>query len=405
MLLEQSPTEVSERENVFMPQSTFKHVVASPDKSSGNKEAKIAGGEQGFHPPSSVNSIEIVNVAGLEKKAQPLFSKGAFGYIAGGSGDELTLHENRRAYDDFTIVPRYLTGLNEPDISTELLGSKLSAPLVCPPCAAHGLAHTTAERGSSRGVAESGCLFTMQTLSNTSIEDTVASSPTGAKWFQLYFAKDQAINRDLLQRAKAAGALAIVFAVDLEKPGNREADTVNNFHFPTSLTFPNLPSAAGESLGEMSAKLFKQGLTWDDLTFIQKESGLPVVIKGVLSPADAREALRCGVAAIQVSNHGGRQLDGVPASIKALPGIVEIVDGKVPILVDGGVRRGIDVFRAIALGASAVGLGRPMFYGLALGGWMGVHEVFEKVKEEFKLAMKLAGVKDVRSIDRSCLTP
>ena len=365
----------------------------------------MANASEPFSAPTTEKDIEILNLLELEDQARKVISKGPFGYISGGSGDELTLRENIAGFDDHMIVPRYLTGLDEPDISTELLGVKVDAPIFCPPMAAHGLAHVTAEAGSARGWGDGGCLYTMTTLSTLPIEEVVAASQNGPKWFQLYFAKDPGVNRELISRAKAAGATAIVFAVDLERPGNREADMRNNFHFPSSLGFPNVPGVRpGESLAEIM-QVFKHGLEWDDLAFIREASGLPVIVKGLLSPADAREALDHGAAAIGVSNHGGRQLDNVPGSIVALPRIAESVDGRIPIFLDGGVRRGVHVLEALALGASAVGVGRPTLYSLALGGWRGVHAMVEALKREFALAMKLSGVAKVSDIRPDLIAP
>jgi len=365
----------------------------------------MASASESFSAPTTEKDIEILNLLELEDQARKVISKGPFGYISGGSGDELTLRENIAGFDDHMIVPRYLTGLDEPDISTELLGVKVDAPIFCPPMAAHGLAHVTAEAGSARGWGDGGCLYTMTTLSTLPIEEVVAASQKSPKWFQLYFAKDPGVNRELIARAKAAGATAIVFAVDLERPGNREADMRNNFHFPSSLGFPNVPGVRrGESLAEIM-QVFKHGLDWDDLAFIREASGLPVIVKGLLSPADAREALDHGAAAIGVSNHGGRQLDNVPGSIVALPRIAEAVDGRIPIFLDGGVRRGVHVLEALALGASAVGVGRPTLYSLALGGWRGVHAMVEALKREFALAMKLSGVAKVSNIGPDLIEP
>jgi lactate oxidase len=205
-------------------------------------------------------------------------------------------------------------------------------------------------------------------------------------------------------KARAAGCTAIVFTVDLEWAGNREADKRNNFAFPASLPLPNIPDApTGVSLAELFT-IFKRDLTFADIEFIAKESGLPVVVKGILTPENARECLAHGAAAIQVSNHGGRQLDTVPAAITALPRIVEAVGPNVPVLLDGGVRRGVHVLKALALGASAVGVGRPTLYSLALGGAPGVASMFDVLKTELQLAMKLAGCARVQDISRKFVT-
>ncbi|MCL4768459.1 MAG: alpha-hydroxy-acid oxidizing protein [Hyphomicrobiaceae bacterium] len=347
--------------------------------------------------------LDIINLYDLEAKAREVIPKGAFGYIRGGSGDEWTLKENTRAFDDRQILPRYLAGFDAPNTEIEILGSKLDVPLFVPPMAAHGLAHVTAERGSAKGAGDAGALFCAQTLANVPLEDIAKANP-GPKWFQLYFMEDQGVNRELIQRAKAAGCTAIVFTVDLEWPDNREADERNNFVFPESLTFPSIPNApVGASLADLG-DIFKKDLSFADIEFIARESGLPVVVKGLLTPDNARECVARGAAAIQVSNHGGRQLDTVPAAITALPGIVEAVDPDVPVLLDSGPRRGVHVFQALALGARAVGVGRPTLYSLALGGAPGVQSMFETLKEEFQLAMKLAGCASIQDITRRYVT-
>ncbi|MNS92215.1 L-lactate dehydrogenase [cytochrome] [compost metagenome] len=228
----------------------------------------------------------------------------------------------------------------------------------------------------------------------------IGKASKGPKWFQLYYTKDQGVNRELIRQAKAMGATAIVFTVDLEWAGNREADRRNGFVFPSDLPFPNVPGAPkGATLAELFT-VFKRNLTFEDLEFIARESGLPVVVKGIQSADNAREAIARGAAAIQVSNHGGRQLDTVPAAITSLPIVVEAVQGKVPVYLDGGIRRGVHVFKALAMGADAVAVGRPVLYGLALGGAAGVTSVLETLKTELRLAMKLAGTAKISDISR-----
>jgi lactate oxidase len=356
-----------------------------------------------YRAGTAESPLNIINLHDLEAEAEKLIPRAQFGYIAGGSGDEWTLKENTRAFDDRQILPRYLQGFDAPSTETEIFGSKLGIPIFVPPMAAHGLAHASAERGSAKGAGDAGALFCAQTLANTPLEDIAKANP-GPKWFQLYFMKDQGINRELIQRAKAAGCTAMVFTVDLEWPGNREADKRNGFVFPASLTFPNIPNApVGASLADLG-DIFKKDLTFADSEFIAKESGLPVIIKGLLTPDNAKECVARGAAAIQVSNHGGRQLDTVPAAIAALPRIVEAVGPNVPVLLDGGVRRGVHVFKALALGARAVGVGRPTLYSLALGGAPGVKSMFDVLKAEFQLAMKLAGCASTKDITRKFVT-
>lgn len=352
---------------------------------------------------TAVGPLDIINLHDLEAQAEKLIPKAPFGYISGGSGDEWTLRENVRAFDDRQILPRYLAGVDTPDTSTELLGSKLGIPLFIPPMAAHGLAHESAEIGSAKGSADAGALFCAQTLANARLED-IGKASAGPKWFQLYFTKDMGINRELIAKAKAIDCTAIVFTVDLEWAGNREADKRNGFVFPESLPFPNIPNApTGVSLAELF-QIFKRDLTLSDIEFIAQESGLPVIVKGVLTPENAKECVAHGAAAIQVSNHGGRQLDTVPAAITALPRIVDAVGPDIPVLLDGGVRRGVHVFQALALGARAVGVGRPALYSLALGGAPGVKSMFDVLKAELQLAMKLAGCASIKDITRDFVT-
>jgi L-lactate oxidase len=293
------------------------------------------GAAAAFVAPSAERTLDIMNLYELEAEAEKLIAKGPFGYISGGSGDEWTLKENVRAFDDRQILPRYLARVETPATKTTILGSKVGIPIFVPPMAAHGLAHVTAEKGAAKGAADAGALFCAQTLANTPLED-IAKISSGPKWFQLYYAKDQGVNRELIHRGKAAGCSAIVFAVDLEWAGNREIDKRNGFVFPASLPFPNVPSAPlGASLAELF-HIFKRDLDFKDLEFIVKESNLPVVVKGVLTPDNAKECIARGAAAIQVSNHGGRQLDAVPAAITALPAIVEALGPNVPVFMDGG---------------------------------------------------------------------
>ena len=351
---------------------------------------------------SGERKLDIINLYDLEAEAKKVIPEGPFGYISSGSGDEWTLRENTRSFEDVQILPRYLAGFDAPDISTTLMGSKVASPIFIPPMAAHGLAHESAELGTARGAAAAGVLFCTQTLANTPLED-IAKAGAGPKWFQLYYNKDPGINRELIARAKAAGNTAIVFTVDLEWPGNRETDLRTGFTFPRTLPFPNLPIAKGTSFADG----FKRNLDFSDIEFIRKESGLPVIVKGILTPQNAKECVRHGASAIQVSNHGGRQLDGVPASFAALRGIVEAVgevDNGVPVYLDGGVRRGTHVFRALAMGASGVAIGRPTLYGLALGGSQGVKSVFDVINQELRLAMKLSGCARIEDVTRAFVT-
>jgi isopentenyl diphosphate isomerase/L-lactate dehydrogenase-like FMN-dependent dehydrogenase len=344
-----------------------------------------------YPAPSGERALKIANLNDLEEEASRVLPRGAFAYIAAGSDNQWTLHENRRAFDRHVLRPQYLVGKPAPDLRTTLLGQQLSMPIITAPMGAHGLAHVSAEEGTAKGTGEARTLMTTSTAANKTIED-IAAATSGPKWFQLYLHDDRGPSRELLQRAKAAGYSAVVFTIDAFAPGSSDETTRLGFSFP-----PDLP------LVNSKTPFFKKSLSWDDVTFIQQTSDLPLILKGVLTPDIARKGIERGVAAIQVSNHGGRQLDGVPAALDALPGVVEAVRGRVPVIVDSGIRRGTDVFKALALGADSVALGRPVLYGLALGGSMGVKSVYDRIKEELVRTMTIAGTANVKEIQKDFL--
>jgi L-lactate oxidase len=363
----------------------------------------LAGGDSeatapdAYAAPTEIQSIDIINLRELEPEAQKLIPPGGFGYISSAAGDEWTKRENEAAFKRITIVPRYLTGYRDADRSTTLLGSKVSMPIIVSAMAGHGMAHVTAEVGSAKGTAEAGALYTAASLSTKTMEE-IAAAGAGPKWFQIYLPADRGQAREILARAKASGYLAIILTIDTVVPSNRETDRRNHFRSP--LPLGNFP---GES-GAYAAAPTKRDLDWDDVEFIEKTTGLPVLLKGVMTPELAVAAVEHGCAGIQVSNHGGRQLDDVAASITVLPQIAERVHGRATILLDGGVRRGQDVFKALALGANAVAIGRPVLYGLALGGWMGVEAVLRHLDGELEMTMRLAGARTIAEISRSYVT-
>jgi isopentenyl diphosphate isomerase/L-lactate dehydrogenase-like FMN-dependent dehydrogenase len=351
----------------------------------------------GYAAPTEIKAIDIINLRELEAAAQKVIPPGGFGYISSAAGDEWTKRENEAAYKRITIAPHYLVGHNDADRSITLLGAKISMPIVLSPMGAHGMAHATAEAGSAKGTDAAGTLYIAATPSNLSLEQIAEASP-GPKWFQLYMPADRGVATELLGRAKAAGYRAIVFTIDTTAASNRETDRRNHFRSP--LPVGNFPGQDG-GYGGMT---MKRDLGWDDVEFIQKTTGLPVLLKGVLTPELAAAAVDHGCAGVQVSNHGGRQLDDVSATIAVLPRIVEAVRGRGVILIDGGVRRGQDVFKALALGANAVALGRPLMYGLALGGWMGVQTVFQHLDAELEMTMRLAGTRNIAEISKKYLS-
>jgi len=347
----------------------------------------------GYDAPSEVKAIDFINLRELEAAAQKIIPAGGFGYISSGAGDEWTKRENESAFKRVTIAPRYLSGYNSADRSTTLLGAKISMPIIFTPMGAHGMAHVTAEAGSAKGTDAAGTLYVAATPSNLTLEQIAQASP-GPKWFQLYMPADRGVAGDLLTRAKAAGYRAVMLTVDTVVGSNRETDRRNRFRSP--LPVGNFPGRSGG----YGATGFKSDLSWDDVDFIKKTTGLPVLIKGVLTPELAVAAIDHGCAGVQVSNHGGRQLDDVPASFTVLPRIAEAARGRAVIILDGGVRRGQDVFKALALGANAVAVGRPLMYGLALGGWMGVQAVFQHLDAELEMTMRLAGARTIAEISK-----
>ena len=346
--------------------------------------------------PTDVKKIDILNLRELEPRAQKIIPAGGFGYIASAAGDEWTKRENEAAYKRITISPHYLSGLDSADTTITLLGNKLSMPIIVSVMGGHGLAHASAESGSARGAAAAGTLMIAPSQSNVTLEDTMKAGNT-PKFFQIYIPRDRGVTHDVLLRAKAAGYKAITVTIDNVVPSNRESDAANHFHSTLpNANFPGLASGYGQSP-------FKQNLGWDDIAYVREVTGLPVFLKGVLSPALATEAVKHGVAGIQVSNHGGRQLDDTPATFTVLPRIAEAVNGRIPIIVDGGIRRGQDVFKALAMGANVCAIGRPILYGLALGGWMGVQGVLEHLNAELIMTMRLAGAKSIADISKAYL--
>lgn len=364
----------------------------------GDEAIQYSGGTE-------VRKLRIINTAELELEAEKILPKGGYGYIVGGSGAEWTKRENLRAMESTSIEPHFLSGVLKPDLSTTILGHKLPFPIVVPPMGGQGLAHVSKEIGTAQGVAALSTLMMLSTQSNIPLEDVAKANP-GPKWMQLYFPDDRGFARELILRAKAAGYTAIVPTIDSTLAYPRENNIRNDFRIPVSLGRGNMPRSEPDVVkGVQMLARRKIDLNWDDMLWIKQETGLPVVVKGVMSPATALQAVERGIDAVYVSNHGGRALDGVPATISVLPRIADAVKGRIPIVFDGGIRRGTDVFRAIALGADVVAVGRPVLYGLALGGNLGVQSVLEYLRDDLYIVMQLAGTPNVKSITRDRIAP
>jgi L-lactate oxidase len=337
----------------------------------------------------------IVNLDDLEQEAKRQLDQASYDFVAGGAGSERTLRANREAFERIAIIPRVLTGIKQVDTSTNLLGQQLPMPIYITPMANHGVVHSLAEVGTAQGAKKVGTLFVTPTGSNKTMEEVAEGAKNSPRWFQLYFNKDPEVNEQLLWRAEKSGHSAIVLTVDLPVLGIRDRNVRNSFTLPRDLKRPNVSSerfeAATRNLQSLTAGM-KDDLSWEDYEWTRKHTTLPVLVKGILSPDDAEEAARRKVPAIIVSNHGGRQLDTGFGAIEALGPVVDRIKGKTRVLFDSGIRRGTDVFKALALGAEAVGLGRPVLWGLALYGPDGVAAVLEHLRMELANVMRLAGV-------------
>lgn len=350
-------------------------------------EERDAGGEAAVETP-------LVSLYDYEAAAKQKLSVGAWAYFNGGSADEITLKRNRSALDGLQLKPRVLVDVTRIDTSCELLGYKLEHPILLAPTSSHQLAHPDAEVATAMGAAAAKAILVASTNSNRSIEDICkAAAPI---WFQLYVDDDRGVTRALIERAEAAGSETMVITVDNPLAFARNREERVSAQMP-KLPFPNLGVVAGPGARGRSRRHFN----WSDLEWIQSFVKTPIVLKGILNPNDADEAAHRGVAAIIVSNHGGRVLDTEPATIEVLPAVVGRVAGRLPVLFDGGIRRGTDVLKGLAYGASAVLIGRPYLYGLSVSGPDGVRDVVHILRTELEAAMAMTGRTRLAEIDRS----
>ena len=358
--------------------------------------------------PEGEAETRRLSLDALEEAARQRLPQMVFDYYAGGAGDEWTLRENRYAFDRWVLRPRFLVDVSDADLRTTVLGQEVPFPILIAPTALQRLAHPDGELATARAAASLGALMVVSTISSVRLEDI---AQTGVpRWFQLYIHKDRDLTAELVKRADAAGYAAIVVTVDTPFLGRRMRDERNRFALPPGIGLANLagiplPKDPGSSLFRYFASQLDPALTWEDIAWVRSLSPLPVVVKGVLTPEDAVLAVEAGVDSVVVSNHGGRQLDGVLASIDALPGVVDAVEGRVEVLMDSGVRRGTDVLKALGLGARAVLAGRPFLWGLATGGEDGVRHVLDSMREDLALSLALAGRSSIEGIDRSLVAP
>ena len=361
-----------------------------------------------YDAPTKVQDLNILNTYELEALAGEVVPKAGYDYIAGGSGDEFTLSRNITSWNKKGIVPRMLADVEHPDTKTTILDHELKVPFIMAPIAAHGLAHESKEAGTARGISEfGGSIMSISAYSGAKFEEIDEGLKGNARWFQIYMSKDDELNKNIIDEAKADGATAIILTADATISGNRHRDDRNQFVYPFGMPIVSRylkGDATNMSLNNIYAQS-KQKISIRDVRFLAEYSDLPVFVKGVQAPEDALAAIGAGAAGIWVSNHGGRQLDGAPGSFETLQEIANAVQGRVPIVFDSGVRRGEHIFKALASGADIVAIGRPVLFGLALGGWKGVRSVFEYFETELKRVMQLAGtqtieqVKDTKLVD------
>ncbi len=361
-------------------------------------------------PSTPATSGAIVTLADFETAAHPLLSPMAWAYIAGGAADEITLAWNREAYNRLRLRPRVLVDVSRLDTRTALFGQELASPVLLAPAAYQRIVHPEGEIATARAAAAAGAIFVVSSFATTAIEDIAASAPAPL-WFQLYVQRDREFTRDLVQRAEAAGCRALCVTVDTPVVGARNREQRTRFALPPGMDLPNLRGLRGVRSGhtpdasELYSQMLNASLSWKDFGWLRSLSKLPLVLKGILDPDDAARAVQEGADGVIVSNHGARNLDTVPATIEALPQVVERAAGAVPVLVDGGIRRGTDVLKALALGAKAVLIGRPYLYGLAVGGEDGVNRVLGILQQELQMAMALTGRPRLAEIERSVLWP
>ena len=337
------------------------------------------------------NLDKLLSLFDFESEAQKHISHGAWERIMGGSADEITLRWNREAYDHIRLKPRILIDVSKIDTRVKLFGQEMPFPIVLAPVGAQGFVHPDGDIAAVRGAGAAKATLCISSSASMKVED-VARAATGPVWFQLYVQRDRAFTKDLVQRAEDAGCRALCVTVDSPTFGARNREDRARAELPAR----ELPNLKGKDYLDPT-------LTWKDIDWLRGFARTPVMLKGVLNPDDAATAVKAGVSGIIVSNHGARNLDTVPATIDALPLVAEKVEGRLPVLVDGGVRRGTDVIKALARGAAAVQIGRPYLWGLGVAGAEGVTRVVEILRKELEAAMMLMGRPTIASIDKTAL--
>jgi 4-hydroxymandelate oxidase len=343
---------------------------------------------------------QVLNLPELEALARQILPEMSYEYVASGAADEITVGWNRTAYDRIALRPRMLSGTNTPDLTVPMLGGTLRFPILLAPTAYHRTIHSEGEIATATGAGKAGATLIVSSASTTPIEK-IAEAATGPLWFQIYFQSERDFTADVIQRATAAGCEALCLTVDTPVLGARNRQTRARFELGPGIETPHLFDIGQHGRAIMDPT--REVLSWKDVEWLRSISSVPLFLKGILAGEDAARAIDSGADGVIVSNHGGRNLDTALATIDALPEIVEDVQGRVPVLVDGGIRRGTDVVKALALGANAVLIGRPYLYGLAVGGADGVARCVEILVKELEMAMMLCGIKDIDGIDESII--
>jgi isopentenyl diphosphate isomerase/L-lactate dehydrogenase-like FMN-dependent dehydrogenase len=356
------------------------------------------------------------NLERLRLRAEEQLDPKAWGYLEGSAGSEDTARENLEAFRRWRIVPRMMRGVSQPDLSIELLGHKLPSPILLAPIGVQGILHADAEVAVARAASSLDVPIVLSTVSSKPLEDVSTAMDGRPRWFQLYWSRDRELAASFLRRAESAGYSALVVTLDTLQLGWRPRDLDHGYlpfrggqGMANYITDPVFRASLGEGdPAQAAARRFAQvfadpSLTWESLPFLREHTKMPIVLKGILHPDDARRAIGCGVDGVIVSNHGGRQVDGAIAALDALPGVVEAVGSRVPVLFDSGIRRGSDVIKALALGARAVLLGRPYAYGLSVRGEDGVRDVLRNLLAELDVTMSLAGFASPEALDRGAL--
>lgn len=345
-------------------------------------------------PSRAIDVQDPLNVADFERLAEAALEPGAFGYFAGGAGDEHCLRENVAAWRRLRLRPRVLVDVGDATPATTVLGTPVSMPLLVAPTAFHRMVHPDGEPATARAAAAAGTIMCLSTLATCGPAEVAAAAPGAPRWFQLYVFRERQVTRSLVEQAVGAGFEAIVLTVDAPRLGRRERDLRTGFRIPEDVLVPSVAAATGAWAGATPLDALSQidpTLSWRDLEQLVADSPVPVVVKGIQTAEDAHLACEHGASAIVVSNHGGRQLDAVAPTAELLTECVDAVDGRIEVYVDGGIRRGTDVIAALALGARAVLVGRPVLWGLAHGGEAGARHVLELLRGEIELALALCG--------------